>query len=145
MKLARSLEFVIRFIRCQECCYGWVKVRVRIRVSVSLTIIPILTMVTHQIEHQTAKSKPTSHSLQMSRSTTNQKDDLCTQQRLRSGWSEFLLCAQWVAREPRCLHADSEDRAYAQADLSLCWAHIILFVLSCFGSDLSSKFASSIW
>ena len=28
-----------------------------------------------------------------------------------------MLCAQWVAKDPRFLHAD------AQADLSLCWVH----------------------
>ena len=37
-------------------------------------------------------------------------------------WSESSLCAQWVAKDPRFLHADSEDWsewADAQADLSL--------------------------
>ena len=41
-------------------------------------------------------------------------------------WSESLLSAQWVAKDPRFLHADSKllsDWAGAQADLSLCWAH----------------------
>ena len=41
-------------------------------------------------------------------------------------WSESSLCAQWVAKNPRFLHADSEDWsdwADAQADLSLRWAH----------------------
>ena len=41
-------------------------------------------------------------------------------------WSESLLCAQWVAKDPRFLHADSEhwsDWADAQADPSLRWAH----------------------
>ena len=40
-------------------------------------------------------------------------------------WSKSSLCAQWVAKDPRFLHADSEDwsdGAAAQADLSLCWA-----------------------
>ena len=44
-------------------------------------------------------------------------------------WSEFLLCAQWVAKDPNFLHADSEDWsvwADAQADLSLRWMHDIL-------------------
>ena len=49
-------------------------------------------------------------------------------------WSEFTLCAQWVAKEPRFLHADSEDWsdwADAQADLSLRWmhSHIVGFVM----------------
>ena len=37
------------------------------------------------------------------------------------------MCAQWVAKDPSFLHADSElrsDWVDAQADLSLCWAHI---------------------
>ena len=41
-------------------------------------------------------------------------------------WSESSLYAQWVAKGPRFLHADSEDWsdwAHAQADLSLRWAH----------------------
>ena len=41
-------------------------------------------------------------------------------------WSESSLCAQWVAKDPRFLHANSEDWsnwANAQADLSLHWAH----------------------
>ena len=36
---------------------------------------------------------------------------------IRPVWSESSLCAQWVAKDPRFLHAD------AQADLSLHWAH----------------------
>ena len=42
-------------------------------------------------------------------------------------WSESLLCAQWVAKNPSFLHADSEDWsdwANAQANLSLHWAHM---------------------
>ena len=56
---------------------------------------------------------------------------LCTQQRLRSAWassqsgSESSLCAQWVAKNPTFLHADSED-SHGQADLSLHWAHMPL-------------------
>ena len=34
-------------------------------------------------------------------------------------WSESSLCAQWVAKDPSFLHADSED-----SDLSLRWAHM---------------------
>ena len=49
------------------------------------------------------------------------------------------MCAQWVAKGPRFLHADSEDSdqtgrdwADAQADLSLRWAHshCVGFVMS---------------
>ena len=39
-------------------------------------------------------------------------------------WSESSLCAQWVAKDPRFLHAVSEDLVDIQADLSLRWAHI---------------------
>ena len=30
-------------------------------------------------------------------------------QGIRPVWSEYLLCAQWVAKDPIFLHADSED------------------------------------
>ena len=44
----------------------------------------------------------------------NQQNDMCAQQRLRSAWAstqtdQSLLCAQWVAKDPMFLHADSED------------------------------------
>ena len=49
---------------------------------------------------------------------------------IRPVWSESSLSTQWVAKDPRFLHADSEDSdqtwsdwADAQADLSLGWAH----------------------
>ena len=56
-------------------------------------------------------------------------------------WSESSLCAQWVAKDPGFLHADSEDTDQtglwsdwvdAQADLSLRWmhSHFVGFVLS---------------
>ena len=53
---------------------------------------------------------------------------------IRPVWSESSLCAQWVAKDLRFLHADSEDWsdwADAQADLSLRWAHsrIVDFVI----------------
>ena len=49
--------------------------------------------------------------------------------------SESSLCAQWAAKDPSFLHADSEDWsdwADAQADLSLRWAHthFVGFVMS---------------
>ena len=46
---------------------------------------------------------------------------------VRPVWSESLLCAQWVAKDPSFLNADSEDWsdwAKAKADLSLHWAHM---------------------
>ena len=36
----------------------------------------------------------------------NQQSGMCVQRRLRS---ESSLCAQWVAKDPSFLHADSED------------------------------------
>ena len=71
---------------------------------------------------------------------------MCAQRRLRSAWAsaqsdQSLLCAQWVAKDPRFLHADSEDCsdwADAQADLSFCWAHVILLVLPCGSSYVMS-------
>ena len=38
----------------------------------------------------------------------------------RPVWSEYSLCAQWVAKGPSFLHAGSD----AQADLTLRWAHM---------------------
>ena len=41
--------------------------------------------------------------------------------------SESSLGAQWVAKDPSFLQADSQDWADwadAQADLSLCWVHM---------------------
>ena len=55
---------------------------------------------------------------------------MCAKRNLRSAWasaqSDQFLCAQWVAKNPRFFHADSEDWsewADAQADLSLRWTH----------------------
>ena len=47
---------------------------------------------------------------------------------------QSLLCAQWVAKDTNFLHSDSEDWSDwvdAQADLSLCWAHMP-FCLFCY-------------
>ena len=54
---------------------------------------------------------------------------------IRPVWSESSLSAQWVAKDPSFLHAASEDwsdRADAQTDLSLRWAHshLVGFVMS---------------
>ena len=54
---------------------------------------------------------------------------------IRPVWSESSLCAQWVAKDPSFLHADSEDWsdwADAQSDLSVRWAHshFVGFVMS---------------
>ena len=49
---------------------------------------------------------------------------------IRPVWSESSLCAQWVAKDPWFLHADSDDSD--RADLSLRWAHthFVGFVMS---------------
>ena len=52
---------------------------------------------------------PHSHQ-RLSRDMTKPIKWLCAQRRLRSAWaSESSLCAQWVAKDPSFLHADSED------------------------------------
>ena len=61
----------------------------------------------------------------MSRLVTKPTKWLCTQRRLGSAWAsaqsdqQSSLCAQWVAKDPSFLHADSEE-----TDLSLGWAHM---------------------
>ena len=47
-------------------------------------------------------------------SQQNQQSGMCAQRRLRSAWASALsdqssLCAQWVAKDPSFLHADSKD------------------------------------
>ena len=47
---------------------------------------------------------------------------------IRPVWSESALCAQWVAKDPSFLHADSTDADQTgwmddQGDLSLRWVH----------------------
>ena len=53
-------------------------------------------------------------------------------------WSESLLCARWVAKDPRFLHADSEDSDQTGQMPRLIWVFagctLILLVLSCHGS-----------
>ena len=80
--------------------------------------------------------------LSLSRLTTKPTKWQYAEQRLRSFWetvlSESSLCAQWVAKDPSFLHADSEDWsdwADAQADReSSLGAHAIVLVLSWGGS-----------
>ena len=56
------------------------------------------------------------------------------------GWSESLLCAQWVAKDPRFLHADSEDSDQTGRMPRLIWVFAgrttTLLVLSRGGSFL---------
>ena len=77
---------------------------------------------------------------------------LCTQQRLRSAWTfaksaQSSLCAQWVAKDPRFLHADSEDSDQTARMPRLIWVFtgrtLILLVLSCRGSYLPVHFTDA--
>ena len=72
-----------------------------------------------------------------------QQNDMCVQRRLGSAWAsaqfdQSSLCAQWVAKDPSFLHADSEDSDQTGRMPRLIWvslgAHVSLLVLSCGGS-----------
>ena len=58
-------------------------------------------------------------------------------------WSESLLCAQWVAKDPSFLHADSKDSEQTGHPPRLIWVFagrtLILLVLSCRGSYMVKK------
>ena len=60
---------------------------------------------------------------------------------IRPVWSESSLCAQWVAKDPRFLHADSEDSDQTGWMSRLIWVFaghtLILFVLSCRSSHIN--------
>ena len=60
---------------------------------------------------------------------------------IRPVWSESSLCAQWVAKDPRFLHADSEDSDQTGRKPRLIWVFtkrtLILLILSCRGSFAS--------
>ena len=62
---------------------------------------------------------------------------LCAQLRLRPVWSESSLCAQWVAKDPSFLHADSENSDQTGRMPRLIWVFAgrtaTLLVLSCRG------------
>ena len=81
---------------------------------------------------------------QMSRDMTKPTKWVCAQQRLRSAWASALSdqsshCAQWVAKDPRFLHADSEDSDQTGRMPRLIWVFagrtLILLVLTCRGSN----------
>ena len=61
---------------------------------------------------------------------------------IRPVWSESSLCAQWVAKDPSFLHADSEDSDQTGRMPRLIWVFAgrtaILLVLSCGGSNLGA-------
>ena len=54
---------------------------------------------------------------------------------IRTVWSEFSLCAQWVAKDPSFLHADSEDSDQTGRMPRLIWVftgrkgHLVGFVM----------------
>ena len=59
---------------------------------------------------------------------------------IRPVWSESSPCAQWVAKDPSFLHADSEDSDQTGRMLRRIWVFAgrkaILLVLSCRGSNV---------
>ena len=62
---------------------------------------------------------------------------------IRPVWSESSLCTQWVAKDPRFLHADSKDSYQTGRMPRLIWVFagrtLILLVLSCRGSHAETK------
>ena len=62
---------------------------------------------------------------------------------IRPVWTESSLCAQWIAKDPRFLHADSEDSNQTGWMASLIWVFAgctCHFVgLSCGGSNTSRR------
>ena len=73
---------------------------------------------------------------------------VCTQRRLRSAWAsaqsdQSSLCAQWVAKDQRFLHADSEDTDQTGRMPRLIWVFagctLILLALSCRGSFINTS------
>ena len=61
----------------------------------------------------------------------NQHNDLCGHRRPRSTWAsahcdqESSLCAQWVAKNPMFLHADSEDSDQSGQMPRLIWVFAV--------------------
>ena len=63
---------------------------------------------------------------------------------IRLAWSEPSLCAQWVAKDPRFLHADREDWS-AQSDLSLQVFVLIVHLFVSYAQVNLCHFFSSSW
>ena len=69
---------------------------------------------------------------------------LCAKRRLRSAWAsaqsdQSSLWARWVAKDSSFLHAhreDSDQTGRMPRLICLRWAHIILLVLTCCGSNV---------
>ena len=84
-----------------------------------------------QVQNKTSDEPQHDKTNKMSVRPAKTPTSLC----IRPVWSESSLRAQWVAKGPKFLHADSDDWsdwADAQADLSLRWAHthFVGFVMS---------------
>ena len=82
----------------------------------------------------------------MNHDTTKPTKWVCVKRRLRSAWAsaqsdQSSICAQWVAKDPRFLHADSEDSDQTGWMPRLIWVFTgrtaILLVLSCRGSFIT--------
>ena len=78
----------------------------------------------------------------LSRLMTKPTKWLCAQRRLRSAWAsaqsdQSTLCAHWVAKDPRFLHADSEYSDQTRLIWVFAGRTSILLVLSWGGSFLS--------
>ena len=62
---------------------------------------------------------------------------------IRPVWSESSLCTHWVAKDPRFLHADSEDSGQTGRMPRLIWVFagrtLTLLVLSCNGSNTAQS------
>ena len=88
------------------------------------------------------KKKKKMGQLKSNHDTTKPTKWVCAQRRLRSAWASTQSdqCAQWVAKDPRFLHADSEDSDQTGQMPTLIWVlagrTFTLLVLSCRGSSL---------
>ena len=82
-------------------------------------------------------------SLQMVKRSTHVWAASWQNQQNRPVWSESSLCAQWVAKDPNFLHADSEDSDQTGRKTRLIWVFagrtLTLLVLSRGGSYVNVK------
>ena len=91
-----------------------------------------------KIQHYTCRQEDMSHLLAKPTKWHVRSAKTQISQGIHPVWSESSLCAQWVAKDPSFLHADSEDlirlgRIPGWSE-SLLGAHAILLVLSRGGS-----------
>ena len=83
--------------------------------NAEITICTIITLVKGHLHMSHLMTKPTKW--HMCPAKTQMSLDI------RPVWLESSLCAQWVAKDPRFLHADSEDSDQT-ARMQLCCSHI---------------------